>query len=350
MTRPGVRRGYVLPFVIVAVAAAGMLAMAFVTAAYRASRAGALAGHTDRAHAAADEALALALGNWSADSLWLDAPGTTRIDAFTTSAGIPVRVEWVRSAPLVAWIRVETQVGSGRVHDRARRELIRAMRLEPPPLHVPAALVSSGPVYGANGSLLSGSDLTLLDSPCGTIRDTLSVPSAAASRVEPEAGQAWGVAGASGAVTSAEGDALDADVHALAARLQSRQRDSSFAPLPDTPASADAHRWRALSLAGAALNLRSPAPWYGLLVLRGPVALAGELTMQGLLVVDGPLDARAARLRVRGAVIVADPARQGTHLGSDSQVLYDRCAVQMALATVSRPASRPFFLWQRLSD
>lgn len=354
---PGLDRpGFVLPFVLVAVASAGILAMAFVTTAMRATRAGNLATRAAEAHAAGDEAMARALGRWSVDSLWTHIPGTMVSREIVTRAGVSVHVEWVRSAPLVAWLRVRAERSTSRAFDAGRQEFVRLVHLATPPLPVPAVVTTTGPLYGADGSLLSGLDLTLPDSPCGMRRDTLSVSPIAAAYREPEPGLRWDGAPASAPVSASTITDILAAVRELAGRLPAVSRDSSRAPLPGMPqpgapaVAGGAPRWRGLSLAGPVLHLTAGAPWYGLLLLRGPVVVRGELAVTGLVIVDGAVDLRDAQVRIRGALVAADPLRHGTHLGAASRILYDRCAVQMALATVAHPRSRPFSLWHRLVE
>ena len=345
------RLGYVLPFVIVVVAAAGVLAFAFVTTALRATRAGDLATRADEAHAAGAEGMALTLGQWSADSLWTRALGSVVSRTLVTQAGVRVHVEWVRTAPMVAWLRARAERSTSRAFDTGRREFVRLLHLAPPPVPVMAAITSTGPVYGADGSLLSGRDLPLPDSPCGTLRDTLSVSPASAALVRPEAGLRWDGAPVAAVVSVATATRVDSTVRDLAGRLPVEVRDSTPAPLRTLQTSpGEPPRWRALALAASLLHLLAEAEWHGLLLLRGPMAVRGELAVTGLVVVEGPVDLREAKVRVRGAMVVADPLQHGTHLGTSSRLLYDRCAVQMALATVARPVARPFFLWHRLVE
>jgi hypothetical protein len=68
----------------------------------------------------------------------------------------------------------------------------------------------------------------------------------------------------------------------------------------------------------------------------------------GILIVEGYLDATAASLSVQGAVVAVDTSARGVMLGARSDLRYDRCAVQMALATVARPTLAPFSLWHSL--
>lgn len=346
-----VRRGFVLPFVLVAVAAAGMLAMAFVTAAMRAARAGDLAMRTDEAHAAGAEAMALALEQWNQDSLWTRVPGTVVSREIVTRAGVSTEVEWVRSAPLVAWLRVRAERSTSRAFDAGRREFVRLVHLAAPLVPVPAVVTSTGPLYGADGSLLSGLDLTLPDSPCGIRRDTLSVSFLAAAYLGAEPGLRWDGAPIVAPVSVSTVNQIDGAVRELASRVPAETRDSSRAPLSGATAVAgEAPRWRALSLAGPVLTVSAGTPWHGLLLLRGPLVIRGDLTVTGLVIVDGAVDLRSAQVRIRGALVAADPFRHGTHLGAATRILYDRCAVQMALATVARPKSRPFSLWHRLVE
>jgi hypothetical protein len=75
------------------------------------------------------------------------------------------------------------------------------------------------------------------------------------------------------------------------------------------------------------------------------LVVTGSLDVEGVLVVRGRLDARGAVLRVRGALLVASVGNRDVELGDQTRVQYDRCAVQMALATIAVPRTRPFSLW-----
>jgi hypothetical protein len=71
--------------------------------------------------------------------------------------------------------------------------------------------------------------------------------------------------------------------------------------------------------------------------------------LTGVLLVTGRLDASAAALTVHGAVVVADSSPHAVRLGATGRLFYDRCAVQLALATVARPTLIPVARWARLT-
>jgi hypothetical protein len=335
------RRGFVLPFVVVAIGAAGVLAFAFTGDALRAARAVLASGRGDDAGHLADAAMAAALARWTDDSSWVGAPGTGVLAAVTVG-GVPVPIRWERHQPLIATLRVMHAERPERRWDWSRRDHWRAVWLEPPPLPVPAAIATNGALQGALGVHIAGGDVALPGSACGARRDTLGVPPVAASAVTGSGGGGW----PSAPQPLAPPTSLLADVQTAMAVVAARTPARASGPTPVTlPVTTG---WQALRLRGDRLAVVGPTRWQGLLVAEGDLTLAGSIDVTGLLVVLGRLDASAAQLTVQGALVAVDTSARGVTLGGASRITFDRCAVEMALATVARPSLAPFALWHSL--
>jgi hypothetical protein len=332
------RRGFILPFVLLAVAATSLLACAFTIEGLQSLRAVRGTAHGALASNAAEVALANALARYRDDSLWTVQIGRERTTT-VTAHGQVVTVRWQRTHPLVAVLRAIAEPPVARRVDATRRDLYRAVWLDPPKVPVLAALATNGPVRSAVGAVVSGADSVLPGSPCGDQRDTASVAAVLANRIEGQPTGSW-----SGAMTvNSPPSAFLADLASALAdvgtRVPARVLPSATEPLPPS------HSWAAMWLRADTVAVRGPARFTGLLIVEGTLVLTGTIDMQGLLLVTGPLDAAAARLSVQGAVIAADSRASGVMLGPHTRLFFDRCAVQMALATVARPTLAPFSLW-----
>lgn len=336
-------RGFVLPFVLIALAASGLLAFSLASGGWQSARAVSLAGQGDAAANAAEEAEALAMTRWYLDSLWSHPLHAPVRRAVSTQLGQVVDVIWTRPHPLVAWLQTR-YVAPG--HDRrsaVHRELLRAVWLQPPPFPVVAALAVPGEVTGAEGTLISGSDLPTPGSACGLTRDTVSVGSLRASTVAGEPLGGWPGAPAPDTRAWVAADTMNSTLGQIRQRAAIRIVGPTPEPLPPSTG------WSALWLTGSPVIIQGPTKFTGLLVVDGPLELRGHVSMEGLLIVRGALDARAARWQLQGAAVSTDTVTGNARLGSQSRIFYDRCAVQMALATVARPLVTPFSLWQPLS-
>lgn len=333
------RRGYVLPFVIVAVGASATLALAFITAAWRGHRAGRHGRQAEGVALATDQLLAESQVAWRRDSLWTRPPGVAITTNRVLADGVHTDITWRRSHPLVAWLQVEATRRSPIAEERASRTRWRAFWLQPPPLPLLAALTTSGSVTADGATTIDGIDTPLADLPCGLERETQSVVPVVAAHVGPAA-TAWPAMPAwQPAPISLDAQLADV-LPAIASSSVTHPRDSLPSPLPVSPG------WHAVLLEGPVVVIQGPTQWRGLLTVRGDLQLRGPVEIEGVLVVRGSLDASAATVRVRGAVLVADSVAVPVPLGSAMHIAYDRCAVQMALATVATPRSSPFRLWQ----
>lgn len=338
-----IRRGFVLPFVAMALAAGAILAMAFAGESLQALRAvrAVRIGHDAGRHA--DEALSGVLANWTTDSLYTVALGE-RLRRTVSVAGSPVTVEWQRLQPLLATVRAIASDTVGRRLDVTRRDHFRSVWLAPVALPIYASMTTNAVLRGAEGTLISGSDVALPGSACGVARDTASLPPVVARDVVAAPSGGWPGAPIHLPTPAAFDSEVRAALQQLAVRVPEVPWDATPRALPVHPS------WHALRIRGPSVTIAGPTRWQGLIVVHGPLTLQGTVNMTGVLVVDGPLDASRARLTVQGAVVTADSSASGVMLGADSRLFYDRCAVQMALATAAAPSFSPFALWHRLSN
>lgn len=342
--RRDVRRGYVLPFVIVALAASSVLALALTHSSWRAARATTLAARAETGALANAELLSRVPGQWRSDSLWRVPLLQPHARTALSAAGTAVQLTLWRTHPFVVWGRTTTVVGTARDHDSTRRDHLRVWWLAPPPVPLVATLTTLGHVVGSGSTLVSGLDVPLAISPCSLSRDTASVAPIAAVAVHDDSSSGWPGRPLWQPVAAAlvRASALVA-IDTMLTRSEQIARDSTPLPLP-------AFRpWHALSLRGPQVVVTGPTGWTGLLIVDGNLTVHGPLTIDGVVVVRGRLDVRAGTLFLRGAVLVESDHTEAVQLGNSSQLFYDRCAVQMALAAVSTPRSRPFFLWHALS-
>jgi len=221
------------------------------------------------------------------------------------------------------------------------RHVTRAVALEPPALPIVGALTAIVAVHAQNPTTIDGRDLADAADACGALRDTLSRgPVAATALIDAPVGSWVGQPASvrladSATVRVAFNQAWSALTTRSAVRA-SNARPQRLAPLPG---------WHALLLDGPIVSLLAPARWRGLLAVNGDLVVTGSLEVDGVLVVRGRLDARGAALRIRGALVVASLGNSVVELGDDTRVRYDRCAVQMAMATVALPRAQPFSLW-----
>lgn len=335
------RAGFVLPFVVVTTALVSVLALAAIGTIWRGYRATRLAANGVRAQFAADEGVALQLDTWPAESLAAIALGSTLSTRLTTAVGDSVRVRITRTQPLVAWLTANVTLAPLGTPGIVHRSVTRVVALEPPPLPMLGALTAIAAVHAQNPTAIDGRDVADATDACGALRDTLSVaPIAATALIDAPAGSwtaqpLW--------LTHTDTTAVRARFEqawiAVIARSRVRVTDSLPQRLAPSPG------WHTLLLDGPTVSLRDPSRWRGLLAVSGNLVVTGSLDVDGVLVVRGRLDARGAALRIRGALIVASLGDSSVQLGGQTQIRYDRCAVQMALATVAVPRAQPFSLW-----
>lgn len=339
--RPSGSHGFVLPFVMLVIAAVSIVAFGLTADGLRSLRGVRDLQLGDDLGHAADAAIAGALAAFESDSLWLAPIGAARVRAEVIN-GYPVAVEWRRSHPLVATLRAIARHSSGVPRRPMQRDRYRAVWLSPPALPVVASLVTNGMVGGAEGARLSGIDRPATDSPCGTARDTQSVAAVSALGIRAVGTGSW----SSAPIPIPPVPTLVSDVRRAVDALSTR-----LPPMPVTPAPRPlppSRPWAGVHLRGDTIAIAGPVRFTGLLVAQGPVVLHGDIRLAGLFVATGPVDATQAQLSVQGAVLSADTNARGVLLGARTELLYDRCAVQTALAAVARPSLAPFSVWHSL--
>jgi len=335
------RAGFVLPFVVVATALVAVLALAAVTTVWRGHRAARLAANGVRAQFAGDEGLALQLDVWPAQSLAAVALGTTLSTRITTAVGDSVRMRVTRTQPLVAWLTAQVALEPMGTPGIVRRQVTRVVSLDPPALPIVGALTAIAAVHAQHPTTIDGRDLADAADACGALRDTLSrVPIAATALIEAPAGS-WPGQPASLLITdtAAMRAAFNHAWTTVATRSAVRPSNANPQTLALLPG------WHALLLDGPRAAVHAPARWRGLLAVSGDLVVTGSLDVDGVLVVRGRLDTRGAALRIRGALVVASLGNGNVELGDLTSIRYDRCAVQMALATVAVPRAQSFSLW-----
>jgi hypothetical protein len=346
--KPRTRAGIVLPFVLIALVAASIITLGFVTSVWRGARA---VQHTlalQASTAATDDALASAAAQWSGDSLWVDSIGTVRRRTHLTAAGEQVTLTLWRTHALSAWIRVSLQRGDSARHLRVQRDALRVFWLAPPALPLSGAFTADGTVQGSDATFISGVDVGSVHSACGAQRDSADVTALVAAGAMAMPGRSWPSAPVHqpvGATTVTA--AVQAVTTTLASRSRHVVRDSSAQRLMLSPG------WHALSLDAApgstTLTISGPSAWRGMLIVNGDLHVTGAFDVEGVLLVRGALVVHDAPLRVRGAVIAAGTQPLAASLGNATVVTYDRCAVQLALATVAVPTVKPFSTWNELA-
>ena len=341
LAEPRRRAGFVLPFVVMATALVAVLARAAVSTIWRGYRASRLAANGVRAQFAGDEGVALQLDAWPAETLAAVSLGTTLSTRVTTAVGDSVRVRLTRTQPLVALVTADVVLGPLGTPGLVRRHVTRALVLEPPPLPIVGALTAIGTVHAQDPTTVDGRDRVDAADACGALRDTLSLVSIASAALVDAPAENWTTPSPTLTLadTAAVRAAFDLAWISVIARSPVRASDSIPQPLAPLPG------WHTLLLDGGSVALRAPARWRGLLAVSGDLVVSGRLEVEGVLLVRGRLDARGADLHVRGALLVASLGNRDVQLGDQTRVQYDRCAVQMALATIAVPRAMPFSLW-----
>lgn len=335
------RAGFVLPFVVITTAVVAVLALAAVSTIWRGYRATRLAANGVRAQFAGDEGAALQLDAWPAVSLAAMPPGATISTRFTTAVGDSVRVRITRTQPLVAWLTADVALEPMGTAGTVRRHVTRVVSLEPPALPILGALTAIAAVRGQDPTTVDGRDLVDAGDACGALRDTLSHVPIASSTLSASSGGTWTARPVSRTLvdTATVRASFDQAWISVIARSPIRVSDSTPELLAASPG------WHALLLDGPVVTVRAPSKWRGLLAVTGDLVVTGSLDVEGVLVVRGRLDARGAALRIRGALVVASLGNPSVELGDQTAVRYDRCAVELALATIAMPRAQPFSLW-----
>jgi hypothetical protein len=334
--------------VVIALAAVGVLAMTFSTVTVRDVAAVERATHAQRLAFVAHASLARAVHQWRDDSLWSRDLGATISHTTALANGERVVVDLHRTHPLAFTARAVASYRDRRQPVAARRELQQVIWLAPPTVRTHAAMTVLGDVSGLDPTLVTGTDLADVQSPCGPGRDTLSIAALAAPAVSAEGTGAWTLMPTTTALPIDSSDTFHGVRSAALSMGTVILRSSDPAPLPVTVSTSP--RWQLLSLQGPVGHITGNNHYRGLLLMDGDLTLTGTLRVEGMLIVRGALDARHGQLTVNGGVIVLGvgvaPGSTAARMGSATRVQFDRCRLEMALATIAVPRAAPFRVWQ----
>jgi hypothetical protein len=344
------RRGFVLPFVLVALLVVAAIAGATGLGAWRAMRAARLAWNGERAALAADEALALAAADWDGEAFAESAIGTRWARTITTADAASVDVALVRTGPLTVAMEATARSSVSGSPDTAHRRTTRVFSFDTPRVPLLGALTVLGSVQVTGSASLDGRDILAASDGCAPERDSASVPGLyAGSANVAEAASVQGSAavhapGIASPQIAAQRVAFDSAWNAMAERV--RRRDAVAVP----GALAAARPWSARRVTAAdsgqrRIVLAGFSSHQGLLLVDGDLVVRGTLQLRGLLAVRGSLDVTSGALDVVGGVLLRDTDAGVSHAGSGVRVRYSPCTVRRALASVARPAIAPYGLW-----
>lgn len=348
------RRGLVLPLVLLVISVIGILAFSLSTVAWRDELAVIQASTAQTISMQADAALVDATARWQADSLWkLDLDSVIN-DHKHSIHFYDLNLQVKRTHPNILDIAVNLSKQDARRTYPVRRFARRTVWLKPPEVDISAALTAFGKVEAQDPTIISGVDFVGVNSPCGIERDTLSVRSIWARSLSAASGATWNLMPLN--AVAPIGDSLNGEsalLLAVARNGPTALRDTTPSPLHGIEVS---RFWHLVSLEGSRVRLSGVSHFRGLLLVNGDLVVEGELRLEGLLVVRGMLNSQHGKLQITGAAIALNeysrkpsvPTALPTPaalLGGASVIQYDRCRLQMALATVSSPSSRPYGMW-----
>ncbi len=336
------RHGFMLPLVVVVTLLVALLTAGAQSAAWRATRAARQAWNGERALLAADEGIGRLQSTWDPQAFAEQSIGNRAAVQRTTADGAVVDLQMVRTQPLVAWIEANARSSTAGAPRPAQRRIARALHLQPPALPFGAALVALSPIRLHAGAVVSGIDDVVIPDPCGPWRDSTSIAGIHAQA--PVIDAAALVLGAP--ATSAPADP-PRDTRLWNNAWPYLQSRSAPRALPaGTGTAVLATSWRAVIVRDSVpLTIAGTVSHEGLLVVDGDLVITGSLRLHGMLLVNGTVDTRTGALELRGALIVRSPAAQLSHFGSRTTVRYSQCAMQRAVSAVAMPATMPFALW-----
>ncbi|MBL0940256.1 MAG: hypothetical protein IBJ03_15280 [Gemmatimonadaceae bacterium] len=329
------RHGSMLPLVVVVLAMVSLLAAGLTTTAWRANSASVLSRGAQDISRAIDVAAASAVGAWAADSVAQRAIGVTVHRTNQVVDAALVRTAWRRTHPLFAWLELDAAPQASSATRTPRRHERRAYWLRPPAISVVGALTASGMVEGEDGTTVVGADLAAPTTWCRGARATLTVPSIVAGDVAATPGRIWTLTPDWRAIVATEQMAIGSAWSAVASLLPAQMVGSiAQSPISDP-------EWRALRLEGDTVVLRGPMRWNGVLAVNGILRVEGAAEIHGLLMTTRALDASSAALVVHGAVIAGHSSSDRVRLSPSTRIQFDRCAVDLALATIATPRASP---------
>ena len=344
------RRGFLLPFVLVALVLVAALAGATGLGAWRAMRSARLAWNGERATQAADEALAITSADWDGNAFAETAIGARWARTVTTADGASVDVALVRTAPLTVVMEATARSSVHGSPDTASRRVTRVVSLAAPRFPLLGALTVLSTLRVTGTADIDGRDLLSATDGCAPARDSASIGGvyAGSASVAAAASVRGSVTVLAPGIASPEIEAhratFDSAWTAAAARIG---RQVSIAP---SGALGSARPWSARHVtasdsAARSIVLTGSSMHEGLLLVDGDLAVRGTMRLRGLLAVNGSLDVTGGTLDVEGGVVTRDGNAGTSHAGSGVWVRYSPCTVLRAMAAVARPEFVPYGLW-----
>lgn len=360
------RRGFILPFVLLALLLISGLSVGTTLIASRAARSSRLGMNSERALLGADAAIVKVLASWSAADRTTLAVGDTRTEWITTDDGGAVEASVSRTGALDFLVGAAMRSRIYGTRDSAHRELVRPVRLIPPPLTLAAAATIMGAIEtAADTSATSapsgirsfdGRDTPASGERCSPLRDTASIAGLYHFGSLPAGMQVVGAppsiavraTDATATLRRARLAAAIADAMRRATALVTPVVTRSLHAIVTTPVNVLPTVYIAATDAERRITMTGESHLTGTLLVDGNLTLAGALTVDGLLIVHGALDTADGSLDVHGGLLVVDP--DTTHaaaltLGSHVAVRYSPCTVAHALAPLSRPSTSAYAVW-----
>ncbi len=321
--RHRLRAGTLVPALLVVLALVALLAMATASGAVQAHREAQLAALGTATLVQAESALESARaqladlgGDLRGATPSLPSPGLADTQ-YLPGAGVhPVRVLIARPHPLLLWLIADATAAPHPGVPLLVRRVERALWLHAPAVDLAAAVTARASVQVDAAASLDGDDRDRDLAPCG--------PPPVPSHLPP----------------LVVASALHTDSAGIRTILARRHRWG----LPRLAPVSGGGTWHGLGLAAPTTPLSGTHRWQGALVVDGDLTVAGTLQVDGLLLVLGRLTVQG-RLVVRGAVGIV--ARDGgvSRLGPGTDVRFNRCLVQLALATLAVARGEPVGHW-----
>jgi hypothetical protein len=321
--RHRLRAGTLLPAVLVVLALVALLGVATASGTVQAHREAQLAAQGGATLVQAESALESVrarLADPGGEHGWpiasLPSPGVVDTLHLPGNGAHPVRVTIARPHPLLLWLTADATAPRQPGFPLLVRRVERALWLRVPAIDLAAAVTSRAPVEVEAVAMLDGDDRDRGLAPCGPPPVPGHLPPLAAAAV------------------------LDVDTVAIRVRL-ARQHLWGLPRLPPVPGGGE---WQAVALAPPTAPLSGRHRWRGALVVDGDLTIDGRLEVDGALLVLGRLTVRGS-LVVRGAVVIVARAGGVTRLGRGTNVRFNRCLVQLALATLAVARAEPVGHW-----
>ncbi|MEQ1691053.1 MAG: hypothetical protein ABMA00_07210 [Gemmatimonas sp.] len=353
--RPHVRRGMVLPLVLVGMLLLLTMSVALQQAAWRASQGARTQWDAQRGLYSADASIVRAFGTWDPDSLAATPIGVPLVSTASEAFGWWTRTSLARTGTLTAIAQSTTQrtrvvaalppAAATSIGDvtRVHRTVTRAIRLEPPSIPLLGAVTVLG-AANLTAATIDGRDSAHAYDPtrddCGSARDTASVSAVAGvALVNSGAALIGNTTVIPLSAVSGHHTLFDSGFTLVSARARA-------VPLPIAGPFPASPPWRATVIQPTpGVTLTGVSHYVGLLAVDGDLLVHGSLHIDGLLLVRGALDVTRGTLDVRGAVVIRDRSIRGSQLGAGLHVVYAPCLVGRALVAVATPHRAPYGVW-----